>query len=362
MFPDDKAAMEWFEGNAWPDGRRCPRCGYKYTCASKHPSMPYHCSECDKRFSVSIGTVMEQSKISYRNWAMAAYLLATRPKGISSIQPRRDLGISQSAAWFLLHRLREARRTLAGPDSMAGPVEVDGVYLGGREKNKHADKKGKMKKTAVVGIRDRHTGIVRAMPVPETAAARLIRFVESNADPEAEKIHRRKPGVRRPEEPPDRKPRRRRVRPGRGARQRDGVVLGPVRRGCDGAFHHIEPKHPHRYINEFTGRLNMRALSTVGKMRKMVRGWVGKQITYRQLWPAVRCAASHSGESGPHLPFTSGMVAAINQACIAHHGQQTSYCQGWSRDDICSAPDLERLLQNDLYNSILDRYCLGRPY
>ena len=189
MFPDDQTAMEWLEENIWPDGRRCPRCDNKYTCASRHPSMPYYRSECDKRFSVKMGTVMEQSKISYRNWAMATYLLATRPKGVSSVQLRRDLGISQSAAWFLLHRLREAWRTLAGPDlAMAGPVEVDGAYPGGREKSKHADKKGRTKKTAVAGIRDRHTGTIRAVPVPETTAARLVQFVESNTDPEAGKF------------------------------------------------------------------------------------------------------------------------------------------------------------------------------
>ena len=188
MFPDDRAAMEWFEENVWPDGRRCPRCDYKHTCASKHPNMPYYCSECDKRFSVRIGTVMEHSKISYRNWAIATYLLATRPKGISSVQLHQDLGISQSAAWFLLHRLREAWRALAGPDLIAGPVEVDEACLGGLKKNKHADKKGKRKKTAVAGIRDRKTGTVRAVPVPETTAARLLEFVESNADPEAKKF------------------------------------------------------------------------------------------------------------------------------------------------------------------------------
>ena len=60
-------------------------------------------------------------------------------------------------------------------------------------------------------------------------------------------------------------------------------VWALIRRGYNGTYHRIEDKHLHRYINEFTGRLNMRALSTVGKMRKMVRGWVGKRFTYKQL-------------------------------------------------------------------------------
>ena len=107
MFPDDQTAMEWLEGNVWPDGRMCPRCGYKYTRTTKHPSMPYYCSECDKRFSVKIGTVMEHPRIGYRSWAIATFLLAIHPKDISSAQLGRDLGISQSSAWFLLHRLRE---------------------------------------------------------------------------------------------------------------------------------------------------------------------------------------------------------------------------------------------------------------
>ena len=122
MFPDDQTAMEWLEGNVWPDGRMCPRCGYRYTRTTKHPSMPYYCSECDKRFSVKIGTVMEHSRIGYRSWAIATCLLAIYPKGISSTQLGRDLGISQSSAWFLLHRLRKTWYTLAGTNLMAGPT------------------------------------------------------------------------------------------------------------------------------------------------------------------------------------------------------------------------------------------------
>ena len=69
--------MEWFEGDTRPDGRECPRCGYKYACAAKRPEVPYFCSERKKYFSVKIGTIMETSKIGCRKWAVAKYLAAT---------------------------------------------------------------------------------------------------------------------------------------------------------------------------------------------------------------------------------------------------------------------------------------------
>ena len=290
MFPDNKTAMEWFEGNMWPDGRECPRCGYKYTCVAKHPEMPYFCSECKKYFSVKIGTIMESSKISYRKWAVATYLIATHPKGVSSVQLGKDLGTSQSAAWFLMHRLRESWHTISGPDLMSGPVEVDEVYLGGREKNKHADKKGKRGKTAVVGIKDRKTGTIRATPVPETTAARLTEFVESNIAKGAKVFtdeNRAYCALENHET----------VNHGDGECVRGEVHVNGmesfwalVRRGYNGTFHHIEPKHLHRYVNEFAGRLGMRALDVVSKMCAIVRNLAGKRLTYRQLVaPSTLC-------------------------------------------------------------------------
>ena len=293
MFPDDKAAMEWFEKNIWPDGRRCPRCGNRYTCTIRHPQMPYYCSECRKYFSVKIGTVMEHSKISYRNWAIATYLLATRPKGVSSMQLHRDLGIKQSSAWFLLHRLRESWRTLAGPDLMSGPVEVDEVYLGGREKNRHANRRGKRGKTAVVGIKDRATGTVRAMPVPETTAARLVNFVESNIAKGAKVFtdENKAYGSLDNHETVNHKE----GEYVRGEVHVNGAesLWALVRCGYNGTFHRIGPKHLHRYINEFAGRLNMKMLDAVDKMRTIVQNMAGKRLTYGQLIaPNTLCGGS----------------------------------------------------------------------
>ena len=96
------------------------------------------------------------SHISYQHWAIATYLFATNLKGVSSMKIHRDLGITQISLVFG-SQIKESWKTLAGVDSMTGPVEIDEVYLGGLEKNRHADKKqphsqgGKNKKLLVQG-------------------------------------------------------------------------------------------------------------------------------------------------------------------------------------------------------------------
>lgn len=181
MFPDNETAEKWFESRIWKDSRVCPNCSNPDTILAKHPRMPYYCYKCRSHFSVKKGTVMERSHISYQHWAIATYLFATNLKGVSSMKIHRDLGITQKSAWFLVHRLRESWKTLAGVDSMTGPVEIDEVYLGGKQKNKHNNQKrshsqGGSQMTAVVGIKDRPTNKISAQPVPETTMPRLENF------------------------------------------------------------------------------------------------------------------------------------------------------------------------------------------
>ena len=181
MFPDDEAARKWFESQIWPDGPVCPRCkSGENAVPSTHPCMPHRCTACNHHFSVRVGTIMENSKLGYQKWIIALYQVMTNVKGISSMKLHRDLGIKQPTAWFMIHRIRESWRATAEADAMSGPVEVDETYVGGKEKNEHKNKKGKNKKTAVVGIKDRATGRIVAVPVPEITAARLVHFVESH--------------------------------------------------------------------------------------------------------------------------------------------------------------------------------------
>ena len=107
MFPDDKTAEQWFVAKRWPNGVTCPHCNSDNVHLSEHPTMPYHCRPCRRRFSVRVGTLMASSKIGYRKWVLAIFRMSTSLKGVSSRKQRRDLGITQRSYWHLAHRIRQ---------------------------------------------------------------------------------------------------------------------------------------------------------------------------------------------------------------------------------------------------------------
>ena len=185
MFPGDATAEVWFKSHRWPDGPYCPRCGsFNVQCNIKHTSMTHRCRDCPKKpmFSLKHGTIMEGSKLGYQVWAIGIYFLQTNLKSVSSMKLSRDLSITQKTAWHLAHRIRKSFETKI--PVFCGPTEVDETYVGGKEKNKHTNKKlragrGAVGKTAVIGAKDRKTNKVVARVVKKTDAATLKDFVAS---------------------------------------------------------------------------------------------------------------------------------------------------------------------------------------
>lgn len=287
-FPDDKTAEKWFIANRWTDGIRCAHCdGYNVSENSKHPQMPFHCRDCRKFFSVKTNSFMHSSKIGYQKWLIAIYLMTTNLKGISSMKLHREIGVTQKTAWHMTHRIREAWNLEA--DKFTGEVEVDETYIGGKESNKHAHKKlragrGPVGKTAVVGVRDRDSGNVQAEVVESTDRRTLHGVIEDNTTESAivyTDEARAYNGM-------DRKHKAVSHSVGEyvnGEIHTNGLesFWSMLKRGYMGTYHHMSPKHLHRYVNEFAGRHNARPLDTRHQMAKMVRGMDGKRLRYEDL-------------------------------------------------------------------------------
>ena len=290
IYSDANAAREYLESLHWPSGPVCPHCGEtervkRLTGKSTRPGVVM-CNSCRKPFTVTVGTIFEDSKISLNKWLLGFRLMSGSKKGISAHQLHRSLGITYKSAWFLGHRIREAMNMDTGP--FGGPdevVEVDETYVGGKAKNRST--RSPAPKKAVVALVERD-GRVASYHVANVTAANVRPLIVAKVDPasylmtDESKIY---------------------TRVGRefsghgtvnhgageyvttGGFKHSNIVenfFSIFKRGVIGTYHHMSEAHLGRYCAEFDFRYNTRTISDAARTDAALLGGKGKRLTYRR--------------------------------------------------------------------------------
>jgi transposase-like protein len=300
-FTDEDKAREYMEFLRWGNaGPACPRCGgadpYRLTpkTDSARPGRKglLKCRACRKQFTVTVGTVFEDSHVKLTKWIQAIYLIGASKKGISAHQLHRMLGVTYRAAWFMAHRLRYAMESGSIIAPLSGTVEVDEAYIGGKRKGGRGRRPADGGRKAAVAVLVERGGNVRAMPMERIDGRSMTRVVrnyvastsrlmtdETNIYPGPDvKGHQAIAGMERQT-----------VNHGKGEFVRGEVhtntaegFISLLKRGIVGTFHHVGKGHLGRYVSEFEFRYNARKVSDAQRPVLLVQGAEGKRLTYKQ--------------------------------------------------------------------------------
>jgi transposase-like protein len=301
IFTDENAARIHFEKLRWPDGPVCPFCGTVNEATELKGKSTraglYKCRPCQKPFTATMGTLYERSHIPLNKWLLATHLMSASKKGMSAHQLWRMLGFgSYRTAWFMSHRIREGMRELfpeeRGPMGGEGKtVEIDETYVGGKEKNRHRNKRtagniGGKGKEAVFSLVERG-GSVRSHHVATVSAKTLGPILNAQLHPDTS-VMSDDGGAR----VGTMFAKHQTVNHSIGEYVRGDVHTNTIegyfsilKRGIIGTYHHVSPLHLKRYLAEFDFRYNERmALGIDDKTRaaKAIKGIVGKRLTYHQ--------------------------------------------------------------------------------
>lgn len=289
-FPDEGSCVKYLQETRWRDGAFCPHCGCRKVYHFKD-GINHKCADCRKRFSVKVGTIFEDSKIPLRKWFIAIYLITAHKKGISSLQLAADLDVTQKTAWFILHRLRFATQTKSFNAPLKNMVEADESYIGGKERNKHADKRtpgtqgrNTDTKAAVVALVERG-GDVRAFHVEDVKSQTLKKLIVENValgavvmTDEYSAYNGLAPFYTH-----------------ESVNHSDGhYVIGDAhtntaegffslfKRGLIGIYHYMSKKHLENYLSEFAFRYNLRNAEH-GTPFAVLMDNTGGRLTYKAL-------------------------------------------------------------------------------
>ena len=290
-FADPVNCREYLVARRWPNGVACPRCGSQNVLFLEKYNR-WHCREKHDapQFTLKTGTVMEDSPIGLDKWMTAMWQIVNCKNGISSYEIHRALGITQKTAWFLDHRIRLAL-TSGSFEKLAGEVEADETFIGGKARNMHVGKRqrritgtGGKDKTAVMGIMERG-GKVRTVVIAnrkkKALQAEVKKHVEAGSALYTDALLSYE-GLA-----------------GDYAHQVvdhavqyvDGCVhtnglenfWSLLKRGISGTYVSVEPFHLFRYLDEQAYRFNNRKMNDAERFDMAVKGIVGKRLTFAEV-------------------------------------------------------------------------------
>jgi len=296
QYSDEDKARELLESMLWPDGPVCPHCQnhkekaiyrLKPKAGSKTRKGVCKCGACRKQFTVTVGTIFEDSHIPISKWLMAIFIICSSKKSISANQMSRMLKITHRTAWFMNHRIRFA----VSPELplyrlLTGVVEVDETFVGGK-----GDRRTKFsRKTPVMALIEQD-GSMRTRVVPSVSQSNIgnalrdcvaknavICTDEWKAYPKAAKGYKAHHTVNHSKYEYT-------------VKMPDGVSAGVnrcesffslLKRWVHGAWHCVSSEHLHRYANEFAFRWNTRHQTDGERMETAIGMVTGKRLTYRE--------------------------------------------------------------------------------
>ncbi|SRR6266404_2001150 len=287
-FSDPDTALGFMAGLRWPEGPVCPECASKeYSFLSTR--RVWKCKECKKQYTVKRGTIMEDSPIPLDKWLCAIWMIANDKNGISSYEIHRGLGITQKSAWFLLHRIRHAMKT-GSFDKLSGQIEADETFIGGKARNMHYSKRGKITgtggsgKAIVMGMLER-SGEVRTKVIEKRDSETLQGEIREHVEPGSELMTDAYVGYQGLSADYIHNVVNHAMEYVRGHIHTNGMenFWSLVKRALGGTYISVMPFHLFRYLDEQAFRYNHRKLNDCERFLIACASMEGRRLTYDKL-------------------------------------------------------------------------------